>query len=75
MVEIFLYIVVGILFGAAIPTLFVRKKADSHSEEARYKAMDQLYRELLKKRQSSDFRYSAEVRKVIDRVHAENMLK
>jgi len=73
--EIILPVLVGVLFGLSIALATFRLASHHQIKKAKESGMQMLYKEIVTKRKHSDYQYSEEAKRVMDKVHLSQILE
>jgi hypothetical protein len=75
MLQIFLFILVGILFGISLSLLIFKVITLRELNRTKRVAMFKIYLEVLMKKQDRSYQYSEEIRPIINAAHLSQMSK
>jgi len=73
--EIILPVLVGVLFGLSIALATFRLASHQQIKKAKEKGMHTIYEEIVIKRKYSDYQYSDETKRVMEKVHLSQILE
>ena len=73
--EIILPVFVGVLLGLAIALVTFRLASSQQIKRAKETGMHTIYEEIVLKRKHDDYQYSAETKRVMEKVHLSQILK
>ncbi|RVU85472.1 hypothetical protein EOL70_05870 [Leucothrix sargassi] len=75
MEDIILPILIGVLFGLSIALVSFRLATSQQIKKAKESGMYSIYEEIVIKRKYSDYQYSDETKRVMEKVHLSQILE
>ena len=75
MLQIFLFVLVGILFGISLSLLIFKTITSKELKRTERVAMFKIYLEVLMKKEDKSYQYSNDIRAIINAAHVSKMAK